>query len=123
MSKIALFTGASRGIGRAIAIRLAKGGAMVAVHYRSNRAAAEETVKTIENGGGQAFALGADLSSVAAIRALFETLDAMLRRCTGEARFDMLVNNAAAQGFGGIEATTPDHFDRQFAVDVRAPSS
>ena len=76
--KIAVVTGASRGIGRAIAVRFAKNGAKVAVNYQKNAEAATAVVREIESAGGEAFAVQGDVGSVAGIRHFFQTLDAEL---------------------------------------------
>ncbi|HEV7963366.1 MAG TPA: SDR family oxidoreductase [Actinoplanes sp.] len=110
-------TGASRGIGRAIAERLAHDGALVAVHYGSNDAAAKETVAAIEQAGGQAFPLRAELGVTGDVEAMFAGLADGLRGRP----LDILVNNAGIGGPGSIEQTTPEQFERLFAVNVRAP--
>lgn len=118
--KIALVTGGGKGIGRAIATRLANDGALVAVHYGSDEAAAKETVAAIEANGGQAFAVQATLGVDGDAATLFDRLSAELRERTGEVALDILVNNAAT-GAGSITTATPEDFDRVFAVNVKAP--
>ncbi|PTQ13020.1 short-chain dehydrogenase [Sphingomonas oleivorans] len=119
--KTALVTGSSRGIGRAIAERLAKEGATVALTYNASRAGALETVSAIEQEGGNAFALQADLADADAIPALFEQLDRELAERTGGAALDILVNNAGNSGWGGLADATPEAWDTMFAVHARAP--
>src|SRR3954452_3837287 len=92
--KVALITGASRGIGREIALAYGREGALVAVHYGSNEQAAKEVVQKIEASGGKAFALQADVSRLSEITKLFSQLGEELERRTGERKIDILVNNA-----------------------------
>ena len=116
--RTALVTGASRGIGRAIAERLAADGALVAVHYGRNEAAAKRTVAAIEQAGGRAFIVGADLGVTEDVDKLFAGLEAGL----AGRPLDILVNNAGgALGTGSIEETTPEEFDRLIVLNMRAP--
>jgi len=115
--KTALVTGASRGIGRAIALRLALDGAVIAIHYGGNDAAANETLKAIEQTGGQAFLVKAELGVDGDIETLFSKLEKGL---TGP-QLDILVNNAAVAPQIALDQTTPAEFDRIFAINVRAP--
>jgi len=115
--KTALVTGASRGIGRAIVQRLAADGALVAIHYGGNDAAANETLKGIEQEGGQAFLVKAELRAHGNIDTLFSQLEKGL---TGRP-LDILVNNAAVAPQVSPDQTTPEEFDRIFAINVRAP--
>lgn len=116
--KFALVTGASRGIGRAIAVRLAKQGALVAAHYGFRREDAQKTVQLIEEAGGNAFAIGADLSLPEAVNTLFADIDAELAN-RGHDAIDILVNNAGIGGGGTIEGMSETHFDRLFATNVK----
>ena len=118
INKTALVTGGSRGIGAAIARRLAADGALVLVHYGRDDAAANATVLSIEANGGRAFAIRAELGVAGDI----DTLFAGVERGLAGRPLDILVNNAAIFSYqASIENATPEDFERVFAVNVRAP--
>ncbi|MEU7751614.1 SDR family oxidoreductase [Micromonospora sp. NPDC049171] len=110
-------TGASRGIGQAIAIRLAAQGAMVLVHFGTDQGGATATVDRIERAGGTALAVRAQLGVQDDVATLFAGVEAGL----AGRPLDILVNNAATAPAGPLGATTRAEFDHLFAVNVRAP--
>src|ERR1700744_2913249 len=110
--KVAIVTGASKGIGAAIAKHLAAEGASVVVNYSSSREGAEKVVAEITKSGGKAIAVGANLSKAAEIPKLF----AETKKAFG--RLDVLVNNAGVYEFAPLEAITPEHFHKQFDLNV-----
>lgn len=114
--KTAVVTGASRGIGRATAIALAKGGARVIVHYARGKAEAEAVVAEISDDGGRAESAATDLAAPDGPH----TLARHVRAVVG-GRLDILVANAGIPNAKPIEDTTVEDFDRQFAVNLRAP--
>lgn len=111
--KVALVTGASRGIGRAIAERLARDGAAVVVNYSAKAKEAEETVSAIKSAGGDAFAIQADMGRVSEVTRLFDETTAHFKR------LDILVNNAGILFQKPVSATTEADFDRIFNINVK----
>ncbi len=114
--KTALVTGASRGIGRATALTLAKSGARVLVHYNRRSPEADAVVAEIRNAGGRAEAIPGDLAEADGPHKLAKTV----RGIVGE-RLDILVANAGISKSATIEDTRVEDFDNQYAVNVRAP--
>lgn len=110
--KVALVTGASKGIGAAIARELAARGAAVAVNYAGGKAGAERVVAEIQEAGGKAIVVQANVADPDTIGPLIATVVKQL------GPINILVNNAGIYEFGPLEAVTPEHFHRQFNVNV-----
>lgn len=119
MSKIALVTGANRGLGRNTAVAIAGAGCDVVVTYRSNAAQAGEVVAEIRAMGRQAVALPLDVAATASFPAFVEALRVRLREVWARDSFDHLVNNAGHGEFATIEETTDAQFDGLFQVHVK----
>ncbi|MEU0741473.1 SDR family oxidoreductase [Streptomyces sp. NPDC006134] len=119
--KTALVTGGSRGIGRAVAQRLAQDGAVVALTYARDETAAHDTVERIRKDGGRAFALHAQLGRHGDAAALWSAFDTQILHHTPEPVVDIIVNNAGIGRSADLASLTEDGFDEVFAVNVRAP--
>lgn len=111
-NKIAVITGASKGIGAGIAKSLAAAGASVVVNYASAKAGADKVVEEITAAGGKAIAIQGNVTSTADLARLFEETNTIL------GSVDILVNNAGVYQFGAIEEITADDFHRQFDTNV-----
>ncbi|KUJ65347.1 3-oxoacyl-ACP reductase [Streptomyces albus subsp. albus] len=119
--KVALVTGGSRGIGRAIAERLGRDGAVVALSYAREAAAADEVVERIRKDGGRAFAIRAELGRHGDAAALWAAFDAEVGKYAPGTAVDVIVNNAGIGRSAELAALTEEGFDEVFAVNVRAP--
>ncbi|MGR9450935.1 SDR family oxidoreductase [Rhizobium leguminosarum] len=111
--KVALVTGASRGIGAAVARRLAKDGFTVVINYSGNAAPAEEFAQEIEQAGGKALTAKADVSDAEAVRRMFDAAEAAF------GGVDVLINNAGIMMLSSLAEADDANFDRQIGVNLK----
>jgi 3-oxoacyl-[acyl-carrier protein] reductase len=112
-AKVALVTGASRGIGMAVAERLARDGFKLIINYSEGAAPADELVRKLEGAGAQAIAVKADISDPRAVREMFDAAEASF------GGVDVLVNNAGIMALASIAETDDASFDRHIAVNLK----
>ena len=112
--RVALITGASRGIGKAIALALAKAGAAVAVNYRERGEEATSVVDAIHRSGGRAVAVAADVAIAGAVKDMIGAVERQL------GPIDILVNNAGMAAMRSLEEITEEDFDRALAVNLKS---
>ncbi len=113
ITKTAIVTGGSRGIGQAISLRLAADGFAVVVNYAGNAAKAQETVSTIQAAGGRAIAVQGDVSKAAEVAQLFATAKEVF------GRIDVVVNSAGSMTMTTINTSNLDAFDKLIAINLR----
>ena len=112
-SRVAIVTGASRGIGAAVAARLAKDGFAVVIDYAGSAAAAEALARSIEHAGGRARAIQADVSDAGAVRRMFDETEAAF------GGVDVVVNNAGVMTLAPIAESDDAMFEQQVAINLR----
>ena len=117
-NKTALVTGASKGIGKATALRLARDGAAVLVNYSSDKSGAEKVVAEIIKNGGKGFAVHGDLSKLENIKKMFSEIDLIFKNNSLK-NINILVNNAGVFPAGDLESTTEETFDHIFDINVK----
>jgi 3-oxoacyl-[acyl-carrier protein] reductase len=113
-NRVALVTGGSRGIGKAIALALANAGAGVAVNYHERAEEAASVVEAIHRTGGRALAIGADVSIARSVQTMIATVEERL------GPIDILVNNAGIAPMRGLDEITEEDFDRTIAVNLKS---
>jgi 3-oxoacyl-[acyl-carrier protein] reductase len=113
-SRVALVTGGSRGIGKAVALTLAQAGAAVALNYRKRGEEAEAVAEAIRKNGGRAAAFGADVSAGKAVQSMVHAIE------EGFGSIDILVNNAGMAAMRGLDDITEEDFDRTIAVNLKS---
>lgn len=119
--RVVLITGGSRGIGASAAVECARRGLGVILTYKENPAAAAETVRSIEEGGGTAAALALDVADTASFAGFVCTVQATLESCWGHGRLGGLVNNAGYGLFNPIETLSEAQFDGLMGVHLKGP--
>jgi len=119
-ARVAVVTGASGGIGRAIASRLARDDHAVVVHYATNRSAARELVDALRDAGVSAWAVPADLATETGIESAVTMIQDIINEDLGR-RLSVVVNNASLMLSPSFGETSVSDFDRYFAVNIRAP--
>ena len=112
-NKVAIVTGASKGIGGGIATAFGAAGARVAVNYSSDREGAKRVAQAINNNGGEAIAVGADVSKAADVARLFKEVDSAF------GRLDVLVNNAGVFRFNAFVEITEESFHLHYNINVQ----
>ncbi|MBT0768470.1 SDR family oxidoreductase [Kineosporia sp. J2-2] len=120
-NKVALVTGGSHGIGRAIAERFARDGAVVGIGYGHDADSATNVVEQIRKAGGSAFAVHTELGLPGDAARLWAAFDAAGREYALDGRIDVLVNNAAKGSFAYLADVTEESFDQVMAISVKAP--
>lgn len=120
-NKTALVTGGGRGIGRGIVEKLAADGAIVAINYASNTAAAEAALAAVEAHGGQGFLVQAKIGEPGAIEHIVSTITSEFRNRSGKPELDILINNIGGGKHATLETETEAHFDWVMTNNVRGP--
>ena len=118
--KIAVITGASRGLGRDMAINLAKSGVEVIFTYQKNQEKAQELIEEIESFGGKAKAFSYDAGNPSESHQLIETIASYLSEVNGNSHFDFLINNAGTGLYSTIENTSSDQLDEMYHIHLKS---